>query len=359
MATSQARTKAGGPPPASSIPEVSRLETALHPGLETDHAETIPRDNFNTEAETEEYNVTDDRDAETTCSIDSAPDDSKLHYIRAFTDQLARDVSNTSSVSDIASGYFDHGLKAFAWKLHGESSNPFQWGAAVDLYKKWKEMIKLLASNSLGADHGNNDYEESISEEEEEVGLSRQPFEKPLGMIEEWADGVEPPDLGVEEPGQPVSNAQEQALPQLPEYEKFIRESEAYQWLLSAIRQYGQLIFGDLNLMFDIGATVRNQLLAHESLRKISRRRPLSFVKMTFNFDWDPVHFFRHQGFAYPLSGALEKVLCLTGSWDEAQAATVMEYMCQTWPRRGEPIAKLLQELITLPKGRECSSARA
>ncbi|RYO92932.1 hypothetical protein DL762_001423 [Monosporascus cannonballus] len=371
--TSEARTKAESLLPASSIPEVSRLDTTLHLGLGTDHNGAVAGNNFHADAETEEHIATDHSDAETTCSIDSTSDDLKLRYIQVFTDQLARDISPSSI--DMTSKYFDHLLKAFAWKLHGESSGPFQWGAAVDLYWKRNEMITLLTSNTPEIDHvggdENEDHEESISEEdeEEEDEKSRQSFDP--AMVAEWADRIEPPNVGDEESGQPVSvapvqedlcgdvdtaaaTAPEPILGQLPEYEKIIRESDAYQWLLSKIGQHGRLVFRDSNLMFDIGATVRKQLLAHEPLRKISRRQPLSRVRMTFNLDWDPVHFIHHHNCAYPLSGVLEKVVCLTGSWDGAQAATVMEYMRQTWPVTGEPIVHLLQELITLPKGQEC-----
>jgi WD40 repeat protein len=139
VATSQARTKAEAPPPASSIPELSGLETTLHSGPGTDHAEATSRDEFNPEAETEKHAARDDCDAETTYSIDSAPDDPKLIYIRVFTYRLAQDIKNISNllnISDIPSSYFDHVLKAFAWKLHGESSNPFEWETSVILHQK-------------------------------------------------------------------------------------------------------------------------------------------------------------------------------------------------------------------------------
>jgi WD40 repeat protein len=137
--TSQARTKAEAPRPASSIPESSGLETTLDSVPGTDHAETTSRDEFNPEAETETHAVRDDCDAETTYSIDSAPDDPKLLYIRAFAYRLAQDIKNISglsNISDISSSYFDRVLQAFAWKLHGESSNPFQWETSVILHQK-------------------------------------------------------------------------------------------------------------------------------------------------------------------------------------------------------------------------------
>lgn len=79
---------------------------------------------------------------------------------------------------------------------------------------------------------------------------------------------------------------------------------------------------------------------------------------MTFNLDWDPAHFIQNQDAHGPgfnvLSNSLEKIVCLTGSWNNAQAATVMDYMDQTWPGTGKYIITLLKELIRLPKGQEC-----
>ncbi|RSM20212.1 hypothetical protein CDV31_001009 [Fusarium ambrosium] len=78
-----------------------------------------------------------------------------------------------------------------------------------------------------------------------------------------------------------------------------------------------------------------------------------SMVTVTFNLDWNPVRFFRNLGIKVPFEEALPKILCLVGSWDEAQALTVADYMNQTWPESGQPLITLLQELVSLPEGEE------
>jgi hypothetical protein len=253
-----------------------------------------------------------------------------------------------------------------------------------------REIIELLASNlevdcvgnqkeASGERSGldevdrNKAYGESVSEEGRDDELSeRHSFKKPPDMLFKWFDDVELSALRPEESGQPIKDApvredlsqdvdisplttKEQVLFQLTDYEKFIQQSDAYQWLLSKIHQHGRLASGNPNLMFDIGARIRNQLRAQEPLRRISRRRPPSLVRMTFNLDWNPICFIHDRGFTSLLSDVIDKVLCLTGSWDEAQAVTMMEYITQTWPVTGGPIIKLLQELISLPEGQECS----
>ncbi|KLJ10556.1 hypothetical protein EMPG_14063 [Blastomyces silverae] len=362
VATSQGRTKVEALP---SIPDLSELDTTLHSGPGTNDAEVILGDDFNHEAEPAAYTAKDDCDAETTCSIDSGPDDQKSPYVQAFTNRLTQDIKNISGLSnitDIPSSYFNSVLRVFAWKLHGESSTPFQWEASVILRRKREEIIELLAAPPLEVGCGEKAYEESISEEGEDDELwERESFTKPSDILSKWLNNVELPALSPDESEQPIQEApvqedltvKEGVLFQLPDYEKFIQQSDAYRWLLFRMCQHGQLTFRDPDLMRDIGVRVQNQLRAQEPLRRISRRRS-SLVRMTFNLDWNPVQFTQDGSLASSALHALDKVLCLTGSWDEAQAATVAEYMSQTWPVTGEHIISLLRELISLPVGQEC-----
>ncbi|OQD78916.1 hypothetical protein PENANT_c072G04273 [Penicillium antarcticum] len=189
----------------------------------------------------------------------------------------------------------------------------------------------------------------------------RRPFEKDPNEVLEWVINTEPSSMKEFDQDPNMSNIAPGGVEShLPEYEKFIQESIAYKdWLLSNIRQIGRLESGNPDLMIGIGVKVRSQLGAFNSLRKMSHRRQQSLIKMTFNLDWDPARFIHDQDshdqrLASPQND-LENVVCLTGSWNNAQPATVVEYMGQTWPGTGQYIITLLQELIRLPKGQECS----
>lgn len=84
---------------------------------------------------------TDDCDAETIYSIDSRLNDPKLQYLHVFAEQLADDIKSVSadlSIEGIEAEYLDSVLREFAWNLHGESSNPFEWEASVVLHRKRK-----------------------------------------------------------------------------------------------------------------------------------------------------------------------------------------------------------------------------
>ena len=89
--------------------------------------------------ETEDPIEIDYDDGATTYSIDSSSDDMDTEYLQAFAHCLARDVENASNIrdiSDVPSSYMSQLLRGFSWKLHEESSNPFQWGTCVTLHRQ-------------------------------------------------------------------------------------------------------------------------------------------------------------------------------------------------------------------------------
>lgn len=85
---------------------------------------------------TEEYG---EPDTATIYSIETLADDPKLHYFQAFVDQLAHDVktgAESVALRDLGPDFLGHALKEFAWKLHEESSNPFQLETSVIIHRK-------------------------------------------------------------------------------------------------------------------------------------------------------------------------------------------------------------------------------
>lgn len=181
-------------------------------------------------------------------------------------------------------------------------------------------------------------------------------------MVEQWIGNIETSPETYEElrPSTEDDHVQDgieydEGLPRQPHYEEFIRKSDAYQWLLTKIHQHGLLTFEESNAMEEIGTKIRDRLQAQGPLRKMSRRKPPSTVKMTFKLDWNPACSTRNRSFAPPYEAALERVLCLTGSWNESQATTVRDYMDQTWPRSGHALIALIQSLLSIPQGQECS----
>jgi hypothetical protein len=84
-------------------------------------------------------NKHDDFDTATTYSVNTLSNDPKLQYFQAFIDQLTEDVracADGKTLKDVGQGFLDEMLRDFAWKLHEESTNPFQLETSVIIHRK-------------------------------------------------------------------------------------------------------------------------------------------------------------------------------------------------------------------------------
>ncbi|KAK0766456.1 hypothetical protein N5P37_000180 [Trichoderma harzianum] len=380
--TSSPGTKGSGPHQAHAMPKAEELEIETQKEVESTNAERLHSSYSLTEEETEEQQpFTDDYDIENTYSINTLLNDPRLRYLQVFAEQLIKDMKQVSDkfcFGNIEAGYLDPVLTEFACKLNSESTNAFQREASNMIHRMRKKIIELLVPRPLDHDTtGNQGGESSLSEDEDQDGfLNRTASIKSRTTVMQWIDdvGTAPhagEELGPSTEDDPVQDninhehgSNEPLLQQAhsleilsrqPHYEQYIRASDAYQWLITTICQHGLLTFQVPNTMLEIRTKIRTQLRAQESPRRMSSRKPLSAVKMTFCFNWDLDRSMRDAGFSPPYEDALGRMVCLTGSWNEAQATTVRDYMDQTWPRSGHALITLIQTLLSTPEGQECS----
>ncbi|KAH7146218.1 hypothetical protein EDB81DRAFT_947234 [Dactylonectria macrodidyma] len=353
-ATSKPTTKDG------AEPNMTPLRGALAMGTETEQEgesskakerDPIAGDDSPAKVGMENDTRRHDSYAETTYSMDSILDDTKLIYLQAFSDQLSEDLVdafNSQRTSDLKHEYLELALKTFAWKLHGESSNPFQWWASVVLHRNRRKIVNLLAQTCTSRTSSVSSAESDEEEPEREM------FQQTTEMTSYWLNQVKPGHLdGIWEEDS-ISDLEDEPLPfQFADYEQFVRKSGAYKWLLSKIRQYNQLSHTGSDFMSEIGTQIQNRLRSQELFRHISGRKPSSTITMTFSVDWDPMEVFREQKLDNSLTDTFARVVCLTGTAYEAQATTVMEYMNQTWPETGEHIITLIKKLVSMPEGKD------
>jgi hypothetical protein len=209
------------------------------------------------------------------------------------------------------------------------------------------------AGDKKGLDTNNESIDEDVDDDEKVP--SKQPHKKDLNDVSNWLNAVEPDWDGLGDRTHPTDLDQtledeiDTKLPRLSEYKEFIKSSESYRWLVCKLRQHERLSFGEHNFMDEIGSRIRKELRAQVSLRKMSIRKAQPEVHVRFNLQWHPklqVKDYKNQ--RTPL-GVLENTLCLTGSWCEAQAMTVADYMRQTWSTTGEAVVCLFEKLMCLP----------
>ncbi|KAL6408743.1 serine/threonine protein kinase [Ilyonectria robusta] len=300
-----------------------------------------------------------DIDNETIYSVDSVLPASRNMYIDEFSGYLAGDIQNIPTSSKLPKELHEllpGLLKAFARRLHGESSTRTQREVSVFLHKNRRTVMEALYTNPFRALSGQgNDTDDDDSPE----GLKlRQTFRMPVSDITNWVsslEGITPMDLDAPEISEKDhlngmdSSQQPLDLPNLEDYKQFIKSSQSYQWLLTKIQAYSRVDRLDPSIMLYIGESIRSHILPFAPLRKVSRHRSPLSVEMSFHLDWDLFQFIRDQEYVGEPEHILDHIICLTGVSQQAQATTVSEYMEQTWPKANLSIRLLLKKFLSRP----------
>jgi hypothetical protein len=132
-----------------------------------------------------------------------------------------------------------------------------------------------------------------------------------------------------------------------PGSEDFVRESEAYEWLLHKLGRLPQLQRGYQDT--DIGKKMRKQLKIYGPFRRLSRGFPAPTATVIFSIHWNPLRFCQDGDSAPCQSRTLDKITTLTGYWSECLATSITEYLGQIWPITSRPIIALLNKMLSSP----------
>lgn len=153
-------------------------------------------------------------------------------------------------------------------------------------------------------------------------------------------------------PAAEEGEALEENLPdedeELPEswliaYRKFLTSSSAYEELLARLQREFRLVPAEISTMGEIREKIMSSL---PSPRKVSRRASPQSCHAIFQVNWDIIDFFNTQGYLKESYEAFERVITITGSCQDAQAATCAQYIKQTWPITGEIVIRLIKNVL-------------
>jgi hypothetical protein len=133
--------------------------------------------------------------------------------------------------------------------------------------------------------------------------------------------------------------------------DNFVHGSEAYRWLISKLHRHNVPSAALPDAMYKIKDNIVGSLPGGALFKQLRRQRQMPFIEITFELNWDPKAYINHLGLFPPSPDIWEHILCLTGSWDAAQALTVAEYVHQTWPATGDRLLTFLYELLRAPEG--------
>lgn len=125
-------------------------------------------------------------------------------------------------------------------------------------------------------------------------------------------------------------------------YRHYILKSPAYDWLIGTLQRESTL---KRATPVDAMSRIRADILAAlPASRRVSRSSPSQRYKATFELRWDPLVFVEEQSYTEAAEIALRRAITITGSADDAQAATTRDYLVQTWPNGGE-IMQLIEDV--------------
>lgn len=129
----------------------------------------------------------------------------------------------------------------------------------------------------------------------------------------------------------------------LAAYHELIPKTEGYQWLLSRLKK--ELLMTPAKPSFK--DTINN--LITQSLVSSLRTRDYTHAtvyRAEFEVDWDIMAFLEKQQYTTDLRETIEKIITVTGSYQDSFITTCGQYINQTWPSSGEIIIQLVKELV-------------
>lgn len=137
------------------------------------------------------------------------------------------------------------------------------------------------------------------------------------------------------------------ARAEIVKYRKTILESAGYRWLIADMRRLGTLTTGAPEDLMEKVRSIVAAALPH-SLRKplVSQHSQMAGTQIAFDIPWDPCDFLKNEYSEKDICRSLEYAMTITGSAQDAQAATIREYMTQTWPVTAGQTTKLVKDLF-------------
>ncbi|KAK6507678.1 hypothetical protein TWF481_006101 [Arthrobotrys musiformis] len=145
-------------------------------------------------------------------------------------------------------------------------------------------------------------------------------------------------------------------------YRDLIFKNPAFEWLVATLRRDFRLVATEPYCMDIIGKKIMESL---PSSHRISKTRSAEAFSVTFRVNWAPLAFLAEQDYQFEAEPgeAIEKVITLTGSTNDAQALSYVEYLGQTWPTTGRELCQSIKIVVrgvpgtihksTLPDGTE------
>ncbi|KAK8092464.1 uncharacterized protein PG998_014949 [Apiospora kogelbergensis] len=136
-------------------------------------------------------------------------------------------------------------------------------------------------------------------------------------------------------------------IPGIDRYVNIVCKDPMYKWLLAHLSREALLSRANPDVMEAISEKV---LKWTPSDSRISRYAESHRATVQYIVHWNMMRFLQEQEYDIPDYEAIIGVITLTGSCIDAQTATCLDYMSQTWPITGPRTLQLIQQLLKNPE---------
>jgi hypothetical protein len=124
--------------------------------------------------------------------------------------------------------------------------------------------------------------------------------------------------------------------------ESFLHQDLAYSAMLRTARSIATLT--------PDAAALRNITQSMERILNASGiylQETMDTYQVQFDIDWDLFGFFKEQNYDASIGPIMERVITITGTADNAQALTCLDYMNMVWPLTARDTLKAIQKAMT------------
>ncbi|KAI1131491.1 hypothetical protein F5Y10DRAFT_233341 [Nemania abortiva] len=251
---------------------------------------------------------------------------------------------------DRVSGISPQLLESFSERLASGSPSKIYYDVAVFICKYRHEISTYFMQHinqnpteappsstlkdhtTIKAEYGSRKWQGDVAEAVDHETIDLYNHDEERGLMEETDRLV---DEGLED----------EIIQTLRRCKEIVHGSLAHSWLLLNLKKEVSLMQAEPNIMDAIRTSILSPLPPTRIFDGVNFLRNFG---VRFNVEWDPLKFFTSQ-FKGQARDMLELTLTLTGSFENAQAATCMSYIQQTWPSSGEYTVKLLSEVLMEP----------
>ncbi|UKZ59991.1 uncharacterized protein TrAtP1_001279 [Trichoderma atroviride] len=129
----------------------------------------------------------------------------------------------------------------------------------------------------------------------------------------------------------------------LTAYHELVPKTEAYQWLLSRLKKELLMIPARPSFMDTINNLITQSLV---SSLQFGYHTPSRTCDAEFEIDWDIMAFLEKQQYSTDSNETIERIITVTGSYQDSFITTCGQYINQTWPSSGEIIMQLVKDLV-------------